>query len=88
MPPWPRSGLPEAPPVALTDEFLLDSAKRTQWRAFCRKLGLRQAPPLDVIGPLFVRFLMPAVERARRQNADVMIWEPPGPWQKAERVKV
>jgi hypothetical protein len=83
-----RTPLPEAPPVALTDEFLLDRAKQTQWNAFCKKLGLRHAPPLDVIGPLLVRFLMPAVEQARRQNLDVMIWEPPGPWQKAEPATV
>jgi hypothetical protein len=45
-----RTPLPDAPPVALTDEFLLDREKQTQWNAFCRKLGLRQAPPLAVIG--------------------------------------
>jgi hypothetical protein len=77
--------LPEVPPLALTDEFLLDRAKQTQWNAFCKRLGLRDTPSLDVTGPLLVRFLMPAVEQARLQNPDAMIWEPPGPWQKVER---
>jgi hypothetical protein len=78
-----RTPLPEAPPVALTDEFLLDRAKQTQWNAFCRTLGMRNTPSLDVVGPLLVIFLIPAVEQARRQNPDAMVWEPPGPWQKA-----
>jgi hypothetical protein len=76
--------LPEVPPVALTDEFLMDRAKQTQWNAFCKKLGLRHTPPLDVVGPLLVRFLMPAVAQARLQTPDLLTWAPPGPWQQAE----
>lgn len=83
-----RTPLPEVPPIALTDEFLSDRAKQTQWNAFSRKLGLRYTPSLDVVGPLLVRFLMPAVEQARQQNPDAMIWEPPGPWQKVEPATV
>jgi hypothetical protein len=49
--------LPKVPPLAPTNEFLLNRAKQTQWNAFCRGLGLRDAPSLDVIGPLLVRFL-------------------------------
>jgi hypothetical protein len=39
-----RTPLPEVPPIALTDEFLLDRAKQTQWNAFRRKLGLQHRP--------------------------------------------
>ncbi len=47
-----RTPLPESPPLALTDEFLLDRGKPTQWTAFCRKLDLRDTPAPHAIGPL------------------------------------
>ena len=80
-----RTHLPEIMPVALTDEFLLDTVKKTQWAAFCKRLGLRDTPALVAIGPVLVRFLMPAVEQARQKEPDALIWEPPGPWQHLER---
>jgi hypothetical protein len=79
-----RTGLPEIPPVALTDEFLRDTAKKTQWTAFCKRLGSRDTPVLDAIGPVLVSFLMPAVEQARQQGPDALIWQPPGPWRQPE----
>jgi hypothetical protein len=78
-----RTALPEATPFALTDEFLLDGLKQTQWTAFSRRLGIRAVPTLDAIGPLLIRFVMPAVERARQPGTDALIWTPPGPWQRA-----
>lgn len=78
-----RTPLPEVPPLALTDEFLLDRAKQTQWNAFCKRLALRDTPSLDVVGLLLIRFLLPALEQARSNKPDSMKWEPPGPWQKA-----
>jgi hypothetical protein len=83
-----RTPLPEVPPLALTDEFLLDGAKQTQWNAFCKRLGLRDTPSLEVTGPMLVRFLMPAVEQARSRKPDSMTWEPPGPWRKVEQAAV
>ncbi|MCW5980375.1 MAG: nucleotidyl transferase AbiEii/AbiGii toxin family protein [Bryobacteraceae bacterium] len=83
-----RTGLPATPPVALTDEFLLDTVKRTQWAAFCKRLGLHDTPALDAIGPVLIRFLMPVVEQARQQERNALIWEPSGPWRKAERKAV
>lgn len=82
-----RTPLPETPPVALTNEFLLDTMKKTQWAAFCKRLGLRDTPALDAIGPVIMRFLMPAVERARQQEPDALVWEPPRPWHQSERTK-
>lgn len=75
-----RTGMPEVPPVALTDEFLQDTAKKTQWTAFCNRLGLRDTPALDAIGPVLISFLMPAVEQARQRKPNALIWQPPGPW--------
>lgn len=81
-----RTSLPEIPPIALTNEFLQDTAKKTQWTAFCKRLGLRDTPALDAIGPVLIRFLMPVIEQARQQEPDALVWEPPGPWRKAEAV--
>jgi hypothetical protein len=75
-----RTSLPEIPPVALTNEFLLDRAKQAQWNAFCKKLGSRDSPPLAEIGKVLVRFLMPAVEHVGKQTNEPSIWVPPGPW--------
>jgi hypothetical protein len=80
-----RTALPEATPFALTDEFLLDGVKKTQWAAFCRRLGLRDTPSLDAIGPTLIAFLMPAIEQGRLNKPDMLIWAPNGPWQSAER---
>jgi hypothetical protein len=79
-----RTDLPEIPPVALTNEFLQDTAKKTQWAAFCRRLGLRDTPVLDAIGPVLVSLLMPAVEQARQRGQGALTWEPQGPWRQPE----
>ena len=79
-----RTQLPEIPPVALTDEFLLDTVKKTQWAAFCKRLGLRDTPALEAIGPVLIRFLKPAAAQARQQEPHALIWEPPGPWRQSE----
>ncbi len=79
-----RTALPEAIPFALTDGFLLDGVKKVQWAAFCKRLGLHGVPPLDVIGPTLVAFLMPAIEQARLNKPDKLIWLPHGPWQSAK----
>jgi hypothetical protein len=76
--------LPEATPFALTNEFLLDGAKRTQWTAFCKRIGMHAAASLDAIGPTLIGFLMPAIEQARLNRPDTLVWAPHGPWQNLE----
>jgi len=76
---------PETVPTALTDEFLLDPAKRAQWEAFCRRLGLRASPSLEVVGRKIREFLMPVLERARKPADQILVWEPAGPWREPER---
>jgi hypothetical protein len=75
-----RTALPEVPPLALTDEFLRDPGKNTQWRAFGKRLGLSIAPTLAEIGPMLNRFLMPAVDYGRLGTFEPWTWTPPGPW--------
>lgn len=45
----------------------------------CRRGRLRDAPTLDAVGPVLIRFLIPAVEQARKQETNALVWEPPGP---------
>jgi len=71
-----RTDLPDSEPVALTDEFLEDRMKRTQWTAFGRRLGMREFPSLPVVGRMLSTFLMPAVGAVGAS----LIWEPGGPW--------
>jgi len=79
-----RTPLSAMAPTALTDEFLLDQAKRTQWGAFCRRTGMPEMPFLEVVGRQIREFLMPAVECARGAADQILVWVPPGPWRKAE----
>lgn len=72
--------LPKTAPIALTDEFLSNPVKRTQWGAFSNKLGLQATPALDAIGEMLLNFLAPVVEAARQQEVSTLVWEPPGPW--------
>lgn len=79
-----RTPLPVTPPTALTDEFLLDPAKRTQWGAFSWRTGIGEMSPLEVVGQQIREFLMPAVERARNPSDQILVWPPSGPWREAK----
>lgn len=79
-----QTPLPETAPTALTDEFLLDPAKRAQWEAFCRRLGLRALPSLEIVGRQIREFLMPVLERARKPADQILVWVPAGPWRGPE----
>lgn len=79
-----QTSLPETAPTALTDEFLLDPAKRAQWKAFCRRLGLREIPSLEAVGRQIREFLMPVLERARKPTDQILVWVPAGPWRGPE----
>lgn len=77
--------LPTGTPLALTDEFFEDPAKRIQWRAFLRRLGLPEGgPSLKEAGSLLGQFLLPALACAGPTEALDRIWNPPGPWSAAE----
>lgn len=80
-----QTPLPETAPTALTDEFLLDPAKRAQWEAFCQRLSLREIPSLEAVGRQIREFLMPVLERARKPADQILIWVPAGPWRGPER---
>jgi predicted nucleotidyltransferase component of viral defense system len=76
-----RSELPQAVPIALTEEFAGDSAKSTQWRAFLSRnqldvggIGLTQI--MQEIG----LFLIPPVIAAASGQEFEETWPEGGPW--------
>lgn len=73
--------LPEQLPLALTDRFGLDPAKRTQWKAFIRKSG-EPGMALDFVEMLAALrcFLMPVIELANGRLEQLGTWKPMGPW--------
>jgi hypothetical protein len=75
-----RSALPEGAPMALTDEFLEDASKKTQWRGFANRTGLRGLPSLREVGETLIRFLVPVIAAARAEVPASQSWNPPGPW--------
>lgn len=73
--------LPDAAPVALTDEFSTDREKQRQWRAFISKNRITAVPEnLHEITSRLAGFLMPVVEAARLSAELDAQWSPGGPW--------
>lgn len=74
--------LPGKLPVALSDSFGHDPAKRTQWRAFIRKCGeAGMASDLVEVLAGLRRFLVPAIEVANGNQERLGTWKPNGPWE-------
>ena len=73
--------LPQSVPLGLSDEFAQDKVKQIQWRAFWKKAVRREpVPDLPRIVTAVSRFLLPAVVRAKRQEAFAEKWPAGGPW--------
>jgi Nucleotidyl transferase AbiEii toxin, Type IV TA system len=79
------TSLSEGTPVALTDAFSQDEAKRKQWAAFAKRSGLPDnLPGLDVVVAELALFLaepLVAVSSGERFN---LSWPPRGPWKAAD----
>ena len=77
-----RTKLPQGVPLALTNDFLDDTSKKTQWAAFLSRMGLAgKQPTLSEIGHFLTDFLMPVVGVATGNSSSDHVWTPPGPWQ-------
>lgn len=76
--------IPGEVPLALTTNFALDPAKRTQWKAFLRKNGDTEMVPdfVEVLTDLR-RFLIPIIEAASGLRQSPIFWKPNGPWDRA-----
>ena len=76
-----RTALPEAVPLALTDEFWADQAKQSQWKSFTAKGHLATpTPPMSELVAILCSFLCPPIEAVRAATAFRQHWKPPGPW--------
>ena len=75
-----QTPVPEKLPLALTDEFLEDTAKLTQWAAFGKRLGLGDIPKLPAVGRYIAAFLMPVLDAEFTGSPHGREWMPGGPW--------
>jgi predicted nucleotidyltransferase component of viral defense system len=76
-----RTSIPQAAPVALTDQFALEPDKVTQWRAFLNRnrLDVGAAEFSDIIHRL-CRFLMPPLSALANHLEWDRRWPAGGPW--------
>jgi hypothetical protein len=76
-----RTPLPDAVPLALTDEFCADRVKQSQWRAFTAKGNLAtRAPSLSELAGILRLFLCPPMDAVRAALPFRQRWKPAGPW--------
>jgi len=73
--------IPVELPVGLTSAFADDAVKQTQWRAFRKRLGVRESPEIlaDLVNGL-VTFLGGPLHAAARGEVFDVRWRAPGPW--------
>lgn len=83
-----RTAIPGDLPLALTDAFANDAAKRAQWRAFRSRgrLGDDGKSLVEVVGDLRDFLTPPATAAVSRKPFD-MIWPPGGPWQATDSTR-
>ena len=75
-----KTPLPDASPVALSDEFSSDQAKQRQWQAFVRRNKLSSDLSLRNLTSAIQEFVMPVIERLRDGKKLAATWKPGGPW--------
>lgn len=73
------TAIPVEVPIAITEDFAIDSQKVTQWNAFLRKNDLPGAP-LEEVVTLLREFLMPPAAALQKEEAFSRTWKPGGPW--------
>ena len=73
--------IPAAVPVGLSTGFANEPIKRTQWKAFWRKVVRTEpTPDFEEVVELAGRFLLPAAEAARVGSGSPSRWTKGGPW--------
>lgn len=76
-----RTELPEETPIALTNEFAMDTYKTKQWKAFLNRIGLTDlSPSLPQITGDLKSFLLPPLYAAAKKRRFNQSWAPRGPW--------
>ena len=74
-----KTALPADLPTALSDRFIEDDMKQTQWKAFLRKSGLEQIDLRDTIKRL-QDFLMPPTAGLVNEGNFELRWKPGEGW--------
>jgi hypothetical protein len=70
------TSFPDGLPVGLTPTFGNDTAKTRGWEAFWRKIGPKtEAPALEAIIQLLVKFLGPPLDAAAKKQPFRAIWK-------------
>ena len=77
--------LPADTPTAFTAEFMGDSAKNAQWKAFVKKAGISGAADLKATMNLVELFVGRPLRAASAVQGFVARWSPPGPLDVAVR---
>lgn len=75
-----KTPIPTDTPVGLSEAFGRDATKRTQWAAFLRKMGHREALELPSVVARLDDFLMPVVCSVRDDAEAPGQWPPGGLW--------
>jgi len=77
-----RTPVPQELPTALTDRFVQDTSKMTQWTSFVRRVGQtsRDVSLGEVVAAL-ARFLGPVLLAAANNRPFALQWPPAGPWE-------
>jgi hypothetical protein len=73
--------MPQDVPFALTDEFLGDSQKTQQWKAFVSRLYPgSDSPSLEEVGVLLRSFLLPCILSVSAAESTAHNWTPSLHW--------
>lgn len=80
-----KTGIPDAAPMALTEEFWGDTQKRTQWNAFLRKAKPENAErDFEKVVTAVADFLLPALQAIQAEEMRNRHWESGGPWKEVK----
>ena len=75
-----QTALPDAIPMALTEQWSLDASKMAQWKSFGKRIQANDLPPLNEISEQLQSFLLP-VARGAKEGKFEKQWTPKNGWQ-------
>ena len=78
-----RSPIPSQLPAVFTADFLGESAREAQWRAFLGRSRLEDAPDVVGLAASLQAFLIPIIDGATSDQFEPMFWSPRGPWMRS-----
>lgn len=78
-----RTQIPKGIPAALSDEFVTNQEKVTQWKAFLKRTQLAdQGVELSLVINELKSFLIPPLQAAASGESFSRLWKEGGPWSK------